>query len=94
MTYQSTPDLVTTSLGDDEMVLLHLTTHRYYALNETGQFIWQLLVDGTSSEAVVDAVLKRWAADRGDVEAYVATLIAELQSEDLLVAVPSAEQRE
>jgi len=85
MTFSPSPEIIATPLSDDELVLLHLTTHNYYSLNETGQFIWKQLVAGQPPEAVVDAILDRWEADRSDVEAYVANLIDDLQSESLLI---------
>jgi hypothetical protein len=85
MTFQRSPDLVTTTLGEDELVLLHLTTNRYYTLNETGQFIWEALADGHTPDAVTTAVLQRWEAEREEVEQYVAELIDELRAEDLLL---------
>ena len=85
MTFQRSPDLVTTSISDDELVLLHLQTHRYYSLNTTGRFIWAGLVEGKTPEQIVDAALERWEAERGEVETYVYDLIEELKSERLLI---------
>jgi hypothetical protein len=89
-TFQPHPDLVTTPISDDELVLLHLTTHRYYSLNETGRFIWRALADGHAPAQVVDEVLKEWDATRAEVEVYVTDLIDELTDEDLLVRAPTA----
>jgi hypothetical protein len=86
MTFQRSPDLVTTSISDDELVLLHLQTHRYYSLNTTGRFIWAGLVEGKTPEQIVDAALERWQGEREEVETYVCDLIEELKSERLLIA--------
>jgi hypothetical protein len=86
MTFQRSPDLVTTSISDDELVLLHLQTHRYYSLNTTGRFIWTSLLEGKTPTEIVDASLERWDARREEVDAYVHGLIEELEDEELLVA--------
>lgn len=85
--FQPHPDLITTSISEDELVLLHLSTHRYYSLNETGRFIWQSLTDGKEPEQVVDKILDRWDTTRADATAYVTGLIDDLTDEDLLVRV-------
>lgn len=91
MTYQRSPDLVATSISEDELVLLHLRTHRYYSLNTTGRFIWSSLLEGKTPTEIVDAALERWDAPREEVDAYVHGLIEELEDEELLVA--AAEER-
>jgi len=85
MTFRRSPDLVTTSISDDELVLLHLQTHQYYSLNTTGRFIWNELVNGRTADEVVDAVLDRWEGDRDEIRSYVRDLIEDLKNEQLVV---------
>jgi hypothetical protein len=45
--FKTSSDVVVTELdGENESVLLHLGTKKYYTLNETGVRIWQLLGEG------------------------------------------------
>lgn len=41
-------DVLFTELQDGEAVLLHLETHAYYGLNQTGTRIWELIGQGVS----------------------------------------------
>jgi hypothetical protein len=56
------PDVVCSPL-DDGGVLLDLRTKQYFALNATGLFVWQLLEDGGSLEALGAALVASGVAD-------------------------------
>ncbi len=83
---QWVPDVnvVFTQLDEEEVVLLHLITKRYYTLNETGTYIWNLFAEGTSPADMATAIHD--AYDISEVEAmqYVQTLLEELKQEGLV----------
>lgn len=64
---------------DDETVLLHLGTKRYFHLNVTGQRIWQMLEEGASEETLVERLSKEFAADRSVLVAEVQSLLDTLR---------------
>ena len=46
------PEVVDTELEEQEVVLLHLESMRYYSLNLTGMRIWQGLKQGLSLQEI------------------------------------------
>ena len=61
------------------MVLLELSSERYFGLNEVGTRIWQLLSDGGDPRAVLDALFEEFEVDRdqlaADLEAYLDEMV-------------------
>ncbi len=54
-------------------------------LNETGKFIWQLLQNDTSKEAIVDAIMREYdVEDRALVENDVETFVNKLMGDNIL----------
>lgn len=58
---------------DEETVLLHLGTKRYFHLNVTGQRVWQMLEEGANEATLVDRLALEFDTDRP-------TLVAEVQA--------------
>lgn len=83
MTYQPSPNVVSTTL-DEEAVLLDLDTRRYYSLNETGARIWELLADDQSLDAIAEAITTEWDVSEENARAHVERLLAELEEEGLV----------
>jgi hypothetical protein len=63
---------------DETVVVLDLKASRYLSLTGTGAFLWRLLAQGTTVDAMTVAVLDEFdvadATARRDVEAFVADL--------------------
>ena len=69
---------------DDELVILDVTSGRYYSLNAVGAFVWDLLADPIASEAIVDAVIETYEIDRATAQSDVDELLAELSAAGLV----------
>lgn len=82
--YRLNSDVVATSLGDEETVLLNVKTRRYYSLNETGTRIWHVLADGGTLEDVITSLNDEYDIDAEELRRYVETHVAELIAEGLI----------
>lgn len=72
---------------DDEVVILNAATTCYYSLNDTGTFIWRLLLDNHSTLDALEANLaSRHDLSSDRVRGDVASFITQLETENLLVA--------
>lgn len=65
--------------GDVSMQLSGLTT-----LNETGEFIWNHLLEETTPDAVVDAMTKEYAIDRATAQADFDEFVQKLKGAGFL----------
>jgi hypothetical protein len=61
-----------------EAVLLDLNTEQYFALNELGARLWQLISDGTDVQAVVGRLLEDYEIDEETLRNDIADWISEL----------------
>ncbi len=75
--YAAVPGVLTREVGG-EMLLLNSDTELYFALNTSGAAMYELLIDGRSTEEVVAEIAERFGAERervhGDLEALISTL--------------------
>ena len=69
---------------DDELVILDVTSGRYYSLNAVGAFVWGLLEDPITGLAIVDAVVETYEIDRATAQFDVDELLAELSAAGLV----------
>ncbi len=54
-------------------------------LNETGKYIWQMLTEGTTEEAIVEKMLVDWeGAEREIVEKDVKSFVERLKGDNIL----------
>jgi coenzyme PQQ synthesis protein D (PqqD) len=80
------PSLVFTRLDDNEAVLLHLDTKRYYTLNETGARIWELLQHGRCAQEIARALQDDYAITDEEAMPVLLAFVDELQQEGLVHA--------
>lgn len=81
----TSPDVVVTELdGENESVLLHLGTKKYYTLNETGVRVWQLLGEGDTIGDVIRKICTEYEVSSTSAEKSVSELIQNLMKEALL----------
>jgi hypothetical protein len=73
-----------TQLQDGEAVLLHLETHAYYGLNETGTRIWQLITEGLTVGEICDQLQDQFEVGDDDVQQYVIGFANELSDAHLV----------
>jgi hypothetical protein len=87
---QGAEDVVFTAM-EDEAVLLHLGTRKYYGLNETGLRIWQMIQVGASLGDVATTLASEYDVELDEAREAVVALCGELLDEGLVrVATPSA----
>ncbi len=71
-------DSVVDAVLGDEAVLLNVQSGVYFGLDAVGARIWELLVDGTTHDEIVDRLLGEYDVDavqlRADVERFVQVL--------------------
>ncbi|HXC25605.1 MAG TPA: PqqD family protein [Gemmatimonadaceae bacterium] len=85
-------DVLTAHLND-ETVLLHLGTKRYFHLNVTGQRIWQLLEEGVSEDALAGRIAAEFDTSPVAVAAEVQSLLTTLRECGLVEGGASTESR-
>jgi hypothetical protein len=83
--YHASPDVVFTRLAEDEGVLLHLGTQRYYSLNETGIAIWEQLTSPRSLPEVAEAICAAYDVDAEPARVFVERFVAELGRDGLIL---------
>ncbi len=77
-------DVICRDVGG-EMVLLHLGSGYFFALNAVGMAVWHLLEKGECSVAGLSAWLTKQFGIAGDVaEADILSLLSELLAHDLI----------
>lgn len=90
MNYQPNPDVIATTLTDQEVVLLHIETHQYYTLNATGAQIWTLLSDQKSVAQISEQLTTKYSLSLAEARGYVVKLLEELAEENLIRAAEVA----
>ena len=78
------PEVIATELENNEAVLLHLGTKKYYSLNETGLRIWQLLSEGASLSGVHKKLQNEYDISPDHAAKCIIDLTSELSNEKLL----------
>ncbi len=85
--YRLRSQVVSTTIDEDESVLLHLEAQQYYSLNETGHRIWQLLARGRAPGAIAAALAEEWALSEAEALRHVRSFLQELCEEGLVEEV-------
>jgi Coenzyme PQQ synthesis protein D (PqqD) len=70
--------------GAESVVLLSLTSGRYYSLEGVGARIWELCDGSRGAVEVAAAISSEFGAPLAEVEADLAELIDDLAQEELL----------
>lgn len=81
---QPSPQALYTQLSEDEGVLLHLDTKRYYTLNETGSVIWNHLGKGLGLSEIVEKLQQEYEVETQHAQNSVLRLAQELNQEKLV----------
>jgi hypothetical protein len=82
--YRPRSQVVSTTIDEDESVLLHLEAQQYYSLNETGHRIWQLLARGRAPGAIAAVLAEEWALSEAEALRHVRSFLQELDEADLI----------
>jgi hypothetical protein len=86
LTYEAAGPDVLWEVFEDEVVVINLDNGCYYALDATGGFIFDLLVNGVPTGAVVDRVHEAYEGARGVVDSEVRRFADRLLDAGLLRA--------
>jgi hypothetical protein len=81
---QPSPQAIYTQLSEDEGVLLHMDTKRYYTLNETGSVIWNHLGRGLSLSEIAEKLQQEYEVEIQQAQNSVVRLAQELKQEKLV----------
>ena len=74
---------------DDEAVLLHLASERYFGLNSVGSQVWQLIQDGHDQDSCIALIVDKYDAPEETVRRDVILLIDQLAERGLVTVVAS-----
>jgi outer membrane protein assembly factor BamB len=80
----NTPHVVAETL-DGEATIVDLDNGVYYALNESGTFIWDQLVAGAPVDAIAAALAEAYELNGDDPAKVVAELVEQLNGQKLIV---------
>lgn len=69
---------------DDEVVVLDLRKSAYLQVNDTGAFLWPLLVEGMPQGDLVDRVSRHFEIPYDQAAADVAAFVSALRDRELL----------
>jgi hypothetical protein len=79
---------------DGEVIAIDLADGSYYSLAGSGPAIWELLAAGGGVAELTAALERRFEAGPGEIEASVATFLAQLGENDLVVPAEPAPRGE
>lgn len=80
-------DVVFTAM-EDEAVLLHLGTRKYYGLNETGLRVWQMMQVGATVRDIAESLSNEYEVNVDEALEAVIHLCEELLAEKLVCLEP------
>ena len=69
---------------DDQIVLFHLESDRFYELNSTAARFWELLNEGNDEADIREQMLTEFVVDRTQLSAEAEALVESLRQEDLI----------
>ena len=78
------PDVVDTTLDDDEIVLLHLKSKLYFSLNLTGGRIWQGIKEDLTLKEISARLQTEFAVEAEQANRSVLALVDELSQQQLV----------
>jgi len=78
------PKAVIAESLDGKAVVLHLTTGKYFALNETATVMWELLAADGDSSRVAAKISAHYGVELETAERDVSAFVVELLSRGLL----------
>ena len=85
------PDVICTALNNGESVLLHLNTHTYFSLNETGSRIWSLMGDGLTLGEIGQTIEATYDVSADRAQSCVLELATALREQDLITTSPAVQ---
>jgi len=87
----NSPHVVAETL-DGEATIVDLENGTYYALNQSGSFVWDSVVSGADADDVVTAFASAYDLERDEAAGVVDDLIRRLADQKLVVEAQEATQ--
>ncbi|NNC73001.1 MAG: PqqD family protein [Sphingomonadaceae bacterium] len=72
------------TLVDDEIVLMHIDSGKFFSLSETSRRMWELLGEHDTLPSLVDAMAAEYEVKRGQCEAELTSVLLDLQERTLV----------
>ena len=69
---------------EEDVVILDVTSGRYFALDGAGALIWELLEDEATRDELIDTVVASFDVDHDEAAVDIDELIAELADRGLV----------
>jgi len=69
---------------DEEMIVLHLPTGKYYTFNNTGHLVWQQLAEGKDTSEITSQIMDKYEVDRETASRDVTVFINGLKEHSLI----------
>jgi hypothetical protein len=79
----NSPPVVAETL-DGEATIVDLDSGTYYALNESGTFVWEELRRGTDRDSIPGSLATHYGVDSGEAESAVDGIVSELIERKLI----------
>jgi len=86
MRYKINAPQVITETIEGEAIMINLGTGNYYSVGGSGAQICSWLEQGAEVDAIVEALSRRYSADRQAIAAAVGRLVRDLEHEELIVS--------
>lgn len=84
-TFKVPATVVRESLSEDELVVLHTTTHRFYSVNSTGRRVYELAASGSNARMIAEAVAAEFAIEFEECATDILEILEDFVDKDLLV---------
>jgi len=84
MSFYNLSEDVTWRDVDEEMIVLHLPTGKYYTFNNTGHLVWQQLAEGKDTSEITSQIMDKYEVDRETASRDVAVFINGLKEHSLI----------
>ena len=81
--YKPDPSVLTQRM-DDGIILLNLTTNRFYSLNPTASRFWELLCAGKRVPAIEQQILSEFDIEAAELRNEIDALLADLSEKALV----------
>ena len=69
---------------DEEMIVLHLPTGKYYTFNNTGHLVWQQLAEGKDTSDITVQIMDKYEVDKETATNDLSAFISGLKEHNLI----------
>ena len=69
---------------DEEMIVLHLPTGKYYTFNNSGHLVWQQLAEGKNTTEITSQIMDKYEVDEEAANKDLTAFINGLKEHNLI----------